>query len=68
MKNYLVVENKIVTNYTIAEDDFISPENWIDITDMVKNQDKNSDDLFPTIGWSYVDEVFIPPPLPIDNQ
>lgn len=67
MKNYLVVENKIVTNYTIAEDDFIAPENWIDITEMVKNHDKNSDDLFPTIGWSYVDGVFIQPPLPIDN-
>ena len=53
-KRFAVVNNGVVDNLVISDDALDMHGVWLDLTGM---------DPEPQIGWSYVDGVFVPPPV-----
>lgn len=49
---YAIIENQVVANIALADSEYAKEQGWIEAPDYV------------SIGWGYVDGVFIAPPPP----
>jgi hypothetical protein len=50
MTQYAILENELVVNTTVATSDYAQKQGWIELTENAG------------IGWSYINEQFVPPP------